>query len=275
MLTALAASSPAMASSGNRLAPPMRLGHEPPPALTMEPAKRPDTASKNCRKWRQVAQRLGETRAGATLRHAVVERSCAFAGLETGTDRIWRWPWLGSDIATDLPPNQRGTFDGWSIRCAEVGKGERCALIHQSEVVIGTTLDDIMRVTTHFVIDTIGGSERVLWRVATERPNTLWFNAARRGHKPGPRESVGIALNDRRATQAFDACSRSLCMMEADIRLGAVAASTLLGGNPITLRLAPLGQAAFDVTVPAAGFSGALSELARLKRREEHAIRRP
>jgi hypothetical protein len=265
----------AVEAAGDRFVPPMRLGHEPPSAALIKPVKRPETASKTCRKWRQVAQRLGETHAGAALRHAVVERSCAFAGLDTGADEIWKWPWLGGDVANDLPPLERGAYETWTIRCARVGRGERCALIQRTDVQIGLSPEDILRVTTHFVIDTIGGAERVLWRVSTERAGANWFGAAKRGQRATSRESVQVMLPDKRTTEPFDACSASLCMMEADIRVGAVAAAALIGGRSIVLHFHPTTTVSFDVTVSATGFGNALAELARLKRREEHAIRTP
>lgn len=242
------------------------------PTETIQPVRRPaKAAGSNCRKWRHVASRLGETYAGVTLRRAVVEKACALAGLDGAEDAIWAWPWLGGEIDAALPPRLHTQAGPWIIRCANVGRRERCALIYAALLPLGAGDHDAMRITTHFVIDTIAGQQRLLWRVLAERVSGDWYGVARRASQPSPREVVRVGLAQRTIDEPFDGCSGSGCLMEADVRVGADAANQLWEGHALKLTLTPRLDFSFDLIIPATGFRVGLGELARLKRREEHA----
>jgi invasion protein IalB len=140
---------PALAAAGNSMAtigPPMRLG------VTDAAPRRTDlarlqTPQNNCRKWRRIAERLGETFAGLRLRQSVVDRACLFAatelasvtggtnGADTSFDHLWAWPWADGAIDPSLPPRLHTTHGDWHIRCGQAGRRERCALIHETVAV--------------------------------------------------------------------------------------------------------------------------------------------
>jgi len=250
----------------------MGLGVEPPTETGLPPGKSTRGAGSTCRKWRRVADRLGETHAGVTLRRAVVEKACALAGLDSPDDAVWAWPWLGGAIDAALPPRLHKSDGPWAIRCAEVGRRERCALIYTALLPLGTDEADAMRITTHFVIDKIAGHQRLLWRVLAERLGGDWYGVARRAARPAATEVVRVALTHRQVEEPFDGCSGAGCLMEADVKVGAEAAAQLLDGQALRLTLTPRAGLAFDLVIPATGFRAGLDELARLKRREEHAV---
>lgn len=259
------------ATASGRFESRMRLGVDL-PLETVRPSPKPQaSAGSTCRKWRRVASRLGETFAGVSLRRSVVEKSCAFAGLDSGGETIWAWPWRGGDIADDLPPRLHVSSGDWSIRCASVGPRERCALIHVAETPLWSAETDNLRTTTHFVIDTIGGQQRVLWRVLVERAAPEWYGLAKQRTRPKSTESVQFEFSGRAHVEPFDACTGARCLMEAGVVVAAEAATQLWEGRSVTLRLSPSAELALDITLPAGGFRAGLKELGRLKGREDHA----
>jgi invasion protein IalB len=208
---------------GQNLGGPMRLGVTDPAPRRPELARQ-QTPQSNCKKWRRIAERLGETYAGLRLRQAVVDRACLFADIElasapaaaeSGSDRVWAWPWADGAIDPSLPPRLHANYGDWSIRCGLAGRRERCALIHEAMIPergtergpetgrsearltpiaqtpiaetpiagVGSAAVPVAataqaRVVTHFVIDTISGHSHVVWRVFVERGDSTWFRGA-------------------------------------------------------------------------------------------------
>ncbi|MEQ1612354.1 MAG: hypothetical protein ABL904_06345 [Hyphomicrobiaceae bacterium] len=233
------------------------------------------TPAQKCGKWRRIADRLGETYAGIRLRKSVVARTCAFADQAAAEETVWAWPWAATEIDGELPPRLHQEHQAWTIRCGQAGRRERCALIHEMAANIqpGNGAADHSRIISHFVIDEIGGKERVLWRVFAERTEAHWF-------EPGGRmTSLGPAANVVRARagaimvrKTFDDCGRRGCQMEAEVGVGARIASRLWDGGNIKIDLRPAPGIVFNQIIPAAGFRRGLIELSRLKRQEQRVL---
>ena len=248
----------------------MRLGVDAPDE-TARPAKaaRRQTAGNECRKWRSLASRLGETYAGVRLRRTMVERACAFAEPDAVEEAVWSWPWRdGGEIDPALPPKLHLRSGAWTIRCGLAGRRERCAAIYETKVAVaGPSGSEIVPVTTHFVIDTIVGEQRVLWRVLG--PWSVDWKAA--GREPGlrPASLVRVGLGPTPREAPYASCTSAGCLMEANVRLSAEVATHLWEGRTPTIAMTPRPDVLLELTLPARGFRAALGELSRMKRREE------
>jgi invasion protein IalB len=236
----------------------------------------PPSPAQKCNKWRRIADRLGETYAGVRLRRSVVERVCALADQKPSDDTVWSWPWRRGDIDADLPPRLHGTFETWTIRCAAVGVRERCALIHEGLATRSSTStgpDGAARLITHFVIDDIGGQERLLWRVFVERAQPDWFaNPAGWRPKRGARRGVSAVVGTFAITEPFGQCGRGGCLMEAEVSAGAKVAARLTEGADLRIDVQPLPSHGITRAVPAVGFAAGLKELVQLKRQERRLL---
>ena len=235
------------------------------------------TPAEKCKKWRRIAHRLGETYAGVRLRRSVVARTCAFADQVAAEEPVWSWPWAGPEIDGALPPRVHQNFQSWTIRCGHVGVRERCALIHEADANIepGSGGANRIRIVSHFVIDEVGGQERVLWRVFAERAEPHWFD------ERGGLSLLEPASNLVRAhagaimvRKAFDDCGRQGCQMEADVGSAARVATRLWEGGDLKLDLRPVPGILLNQVVPAAGFRSGLIELSHLKRQEHRILAR-
>jgi hypothetical protein len=246
-----------------------------------------------CAKWRRIADRLGETYAGVRLRRTVVARVCAFADEAPRDDQIWAWPWGGSgsgsgsgqELDGELPPRLHATFAAWSIRCGPVDGNfrsrasgdpatdrERCALISEAVAEVPAAVAT-GRIVTHFVIDHIGGEDRVLWRVYVERAEPHWFDAASTGRSDAASDPVFQARAGTLAVQkSFDGCGRAGCLLEADVAVGGRIAARLADGAGIEIDVRPAPGVLVTRAVAAEGFRAGWRELARLRRSERRLL---
>jgi invasion protein IalB len=289
--TALRAQTP-NPSAANPLTGQMRLG-----VFGNEPPKRRGpvavvTPRSNCLKWRRIAERLGETFAGLRLRQSVVDRACLFAESElyaASNDRVgrephfahlWAWPWAQGAIDPELPPRLHATYGDWSIRCGNVGPKERCALIHETSAASAQDVaaaSGSTKVTTHFVIDTIGGQSQVLWRVFAARRSDGWFvdgAAASPTNSQSPHALVRFTAGALTGAKRFDGCSAAGCLMEADVTSSARVATRLWEGGGADITLSPADGLTMTAPVSSNGFRSGLGELGRLKRAEDNVIAR-
>lgn len=229
-------------------------------ANPVEPVRR---SGANCRRWRSLAARLGETYAGHQLRHVVATKLCAFSD-DVTEDDVWGWPWRHHDVRADLPPQRHGQFGSWEIRCGQLGPRRRCALSLETTMAAG--LDPEARpihVVSHIVIDKVAGRESVLWRVHLA-PDSGSVEAA---------GGIAVQYGDRETTERFDACGRRGCMAEAEPKLSAEVASWLWAGRSMTISLGRTETGTPQMGVlPAYGFQHGLTELIRLRRHETRAV---
>jgi invasion protein IalB len=228
------------------------------------------TPASKCGKLRRIASRLGETHAGVILRNTLIERTCAFADISPG-ETPWGWPWSAAGLNADLPPRIHASYGAWTIRCGSTGQSERCALIHQGEVNVAPLPGALDRVNliSHFVINHIGGQERVLGRVFVERAESHWFgDAASMLDVPTHVEPIRVNLGGRIVHEPFDGCSRAGCLMEADVATSSSMATLLSDGTSAALEVRPSAGVVLYASVSAAGFRQGLQELTRLKRAE-------
>jgi invasion protein IalB len=283
-------------SASWRMDQPMRLGVTDATPRRSEVARQ-QTPQNNCRKWRRIAERLGETYAGIRLRQSVVDRACLFAatelasvtggisGTETSFDHLWAWPWADGAIDPALPPRLHATYSDWTIRCGQAGRRERCALIHETVAVSGgvdqtpSSSPSSAKVVTHFVIDTIGGHAHVVWRVFVERSETGWFSAASSTERNGTADLtradlVQFSSGTISGAKRFDGCSAAGCLMEADMTTSARLATRLWEGQGGELKLEPVPGVTLTAPVSANGVRAGLAELARLKRSEDKVLAR-
>jgi invasion protein IalB len=281
---------------------PMRLG-----VTDATPRRSQQTPQNNCRKWRRIAERLGETFAGLRLRQSVVDRACLFAatelasitggvgGAESGLDHLWAWPWADGAIDPALPPRLHTAHGDWHIRCGQAGRRERCALIHETVAVrhieVASMADSELpastpvgaaqtKVVTHFVIDTIAGHAHLVWRVFVERGTGNAFDVTNpaSGSEPSRTDLVRFSSGTMAGAKRFDACSSAGCLMEADMTTSARLATRLWEGNNGELTFNHVGNPTGSVTMTAAisskGVRAGLAELARLKRSEDKVLAR-
>jgi invasion protein IalB len=265
------------------------------------------TPQNNCRKWRRIAERLGETFAGLRLRQSVVDRACLFAatelasvtggvsGADSGFDHLWAWPWADGAIDPALPPRLHTTHGDWHIRCGQAGRRERCALIHETVAVRAVEVASITeptllvatsasapptKVVTHFVIDTIAGHAHVVWRVFVERGNghAVDMNNPAVGTEPTRGDLVRFSSGPMAGAKRFDACSSAGCLMEADMTTSARLATRLWEGQNGELSFNAVSDSgtgvALSATISAKGVRAGLAELARLKRSEDKVLAR-
>ena len=284
----------------------MRLGVTDAPLRRSELARQ-QTPQNNCRKWRRIAERLGETFAGIRLRQSVVDRACLFAatelasvtggigGTETGFDHLWSWPWADGAIDPALPPRLHATHGDWTIRCGQAGRRERCALILETvamrnpeavavdapltgELVAPALVAPGANVVTHFVIDTIGGYSHVVWRVFVERTESGWFgrpgDPAASGGELSRADLVRFSSGSMSGAKRFDGCSSAGCLMEADITTSSRLATRLWEGNSGELNLSPNHGVTMTAKISPYGLRAGLAELARLKRSEDKILAR-
>ncbi len=249
---------------------PMGLGVEAPVERSYRVSGAPTKPIDKCRQWRRIANRLGETYAGVRLRQSIVERVCAFADQDVdAVVSIWSWPWAQGGFEGELPPRIRGRFGGWTIRCGAEGVRERCAIVHEALANAGLAAagSERIRVITHFVINDIGGQERVLWRVFVERADDRWFAGT---DSPTDRLAnvVRYRLGSSALSEPLAGCGTSGCLMEADIRAGSRAASSLWDGRALDLDVRPTPGVVLAWQVPASGFKLGLRELVRLRQSE-------
>ncbi len=276
--------------------PPMRLGVSDPTPRRSDLA-RLQTPQNNCRKWRRIAERLGETYAGVRLRQSVVDRACLFAatelasvtggvnGLESAFEHLWAWPWADGAIDPALPPRLHTTHGDWQIRCGQAGRRERCALIHETvalrTVEVASIADPALhattaastpqtKVVTHFVIDTISGHSHLVWRVFVGRDADHSNDLA----EPSRAELVRFSSGTTTGAKRFDACSSAGCLMEADMTTSSRLATRLWESNNGELTLSPAGGGSMTASISSNGVRAGLAELARLKRSEDKVLAR-
>jgi hypothetical protein len=254
------------------LSSPMRLGVNAAPDLQPLiarsagfPATRSVRAMRTCRSWRAMTDRLGETFIAARLRHTVLPNACAHDAVDAHEDR-WAWPWGPasrdghSGLDGDLPPRIAAAHGAWQVRCGRAGRRERCALVQSGSLeatAAGTSAP--VPFTTHFVIDAVGGEERLIWRLHVRqadptRTRDIDWNA--------PAGSVDLRVGDYMTTAPFSVCSAAGCMLELDLKAGAEIASRMWDGETLQLRVRMpqrIGQPASSPPMPQ--LSGTISPL--------------
>ncbi len=219
----------------------------------------PVRSPKDCRRWRAVAARLGETYAGFRLRQTVVARVCAFTE-ETADDDHWSWPWRDAELRAELPPRLHALFGDWQVRCGRAGRRSRCVLAVSSALLGSPDPDqDDLPLMAHFVIDQVGGREVLLWRLH------VVADIVRTG-------GLDVVLGKRRTNETFDVCGRIGCIVETETRLSTDAANWLWDGKSIGVRLGVAGPGEFRAILPATGFRAGLAELMRLRRLETRSL---
>jgi invasion protein IalB len=233
-------------------------------------AKRlPVTNSRDCRRWQNAAERLGETYGGYRLRAIVEHYGCASLATEPDGQRTaWDWPWVHPQAGASLPPQLHARFGHWQIRCDTVASRRRCALSSEVplELVQGNARRSVGLIITHFVIDNVSGRETMLWRVHTMGVATLAEHATRGA-------LVSYSLGGPAFSHPFANCYASGCLMEAPLATGAAAATRLWEGGQISLSLPALlakvrGAGGYIASIDATGFRDAFRELVKLRRTE-------
>ncbi len=229
-----------------------------------------------CKRWRAVADSLGETFAGYTLRRTVVRRNCEMFGPDEATATRWDWPWNGLERGRIVPPRAHRAYGDWTIRCGQGPNRRRCALIHDAAAGDASAPSG-PRMSTHFVIDRVAGREVLLWRlfvpaVAAAAPARLEF--ARAG-AVDPLQPVSLGSPEMRFKlgpalpwEKFPVCAAIGCLMEISAERAGQAATHLADGLPLGLELRRAGGESLPVSLPAVGFAPALGELIRLRRAE-------
>ena len=228
-----------------------------------------------CKRWRAVADTLGETFAGYTLRRTIVRRNCEMFGPDDATAR-WDWPWNGLERGRMMPPRSHRVYGDWAIRCGMGLNRRRCALMHDTppgEAVAASS----PRISTHFVIDRVAGREVLLWRLFV--PSAGAINPALLGLEEAGSEdalqpaSLGATemrfkLGPALPWEKFPVCAAGGCLMEISAERAGKAATHLADGLPLGLELRRAGAEALPINLPALGFARALTELIRLRRAE-------
>jgi invasion protein IalB len=230
-----------------------------------------------CGRWRAAASRLGETYAGHLLRETVIRRECRFHEADR-VEETWDWPWASLSGGRVVPPRLHADLGAWEIRCGSAGTRRRCALLHRSPILADQEMDEAEpAIVTHFVIDSVGGRESLLWRMfvpaEVSSPGPPPAGAGRSGasSKRPSHGTVRYRLSDAERTEPFPVCTRSACLMEANIHHAGDVATRLWDGQPVNLHIRLRSEAPLDVTLPAAGFRAGLKELVRLRREEARA----
>ena len=261
---------------------PMRLGRPFESQGTDDGARSRRSAKEKCTRWRAIAQHLGESYAGYTLRSGVVRRMCDGPLVDHGSDS-WDWPWAGLAQGRLLPPRSHKTFENWQIRCGAGVWRHRCAAI-SSLATSHRNADGSRRspMIAHFIIDMVAGRESVLWRlyVPTEAEVEADADTVAAGLPPGAsagaeggllrdfaaiRYSIGAKAYEER----FVACGRDGCLMEAALAASSEIATRLWDGIAIDLKVAGQGRQVIQSILPSRGFRAALSELMRLRQTVE------
>lgn len=242
--------------------------------------------AERCRRWRVVADRLGDTFAGHTLRKTVVHRHCGL--FEEPASERWAWPWSEFEQQRTAPLKLHKNFGAWAIYCATAGDHKRCALIHEGVTsTLASDRADKGQLSTHFVIDRVAGREMLLWRlivpiagsahtgvavaglaIPTDRLPAIRNTADSQAKLPASGWTAKFHLADGEHKESFLACRAVGCLMEARGEVAGAVATNLAEGKAITLGITGHGQPTRMVTVPARHFDSALAELIRLRRAE-------
>lgn len=231
-----------------------------------------------CRKWRRMADRLGETYAGHALRTSVLREVCGMLEPERASE-AWDWPWSGLARGRIVPPRHVRTHGAWELRCGTAGQRRRCAILAAlGGPGVRTAEGEPARPVAHFVIDTVAGRETLLWRlfVPAERGTAVSElggardapTASDASFSAGRRGSVRYKVGEREHAESFPLCVQAGCLMEASVARGGTVATLLWEGRPLDLVVEPESGRRLELQLPAAGFRAAFAELLRLRREE-------
>jgi invasion protein IalB len=272
-----------------------------PRGLVVSPRAAPNQPHVDCRRWQLLTSYLGETLAGRRLRQTMTGDLCRQSGQDAAS--IWDWPWSGGALSATLPPRVVADSGRWQVRCATVaGLGQRCALVHQFDPVRSTSepsgqgLDwaatdrDEVRagLSTHFIIDTVAGRERVIWRVfvpASQRDPAL-SELSRTDGQTAPTPDTRLADSEARKQRRWEGpvlrvadepvsqtapgyCTAVGCLLEAAPRQSTVVANRLIESSTIAVRIEGVGSwPTIEVSLPATGFRAGFAELVSQRRAE-------
>ena len=261
-------------STGTGVGKPMRLGLRAEQWSDVGPAPTVPRLPSQCRKWQSMAIQLGETFAGYTLRHTVLQRVCGDLG-DGRIEESWDWPWAGFASGRMAPPRMLRTIEAWDIRCGRAGARQRCAMLHEEPAASATPA-----IVTHFVIDLVAGRESVLWRVfvATDggdvRPNASQAGQPEMLPARASTRTIRYRLGETEYAERFSKCVAAGCIMEANLVRAGQVATRLWDGNDVMLAITPASGDVVELSLPARGFRAAFAELVRQRRDEFHAGRR-
>jgi invasion protein IalB len=234
-----------------------------------------------CRKWRRMADRLGETFAGHTLRHSVLRDVCGLFEAER-PDEAWDWPWSSLARGRVLPPRHLRTHGAWEVRCGAAGKRRRCALVALLDGPVLRLPDGGAEPpVAHFVIDRVAGRESLLWRVfvPADRGTAVTVLGGREAGivndmsaaAPIGKGTVRYKIGEREYAERFPVCAEAGCIMEANVASGGAVATRLWDGQAVDLAIESSSGRRLDLQLPAVGFRAAFADLMRLRREERRA----
>ena len=226
-----------------------------------------------CRKWQLMALQLGETFAGYTLRHTVLQRLCGDLG-DTRLEESWDWPWSGFTNGRMTPPRMVRSIEAWDIRCGKAGARQRCAMLHADPDPADAPVSQNPAVVTHFVIDMVAGRESVLWRVFVGAEAAAKVSAGEPVTARASKRSIRYSLGHGDYVERFSKCEATGCIMEANLLHGGEVATRLWDGRDVALFITLASGRVVELSLPARGFRAGMAELVRLRRDELRSARR-
>ena len=234
-----------------------------------------------CRKWQSMALQLGETYAGYTLRHSILDRLCGDLG-DNRLEETWDWPWAGFANGRMAPPHMVRSIEAWDIRCGKAGARQRCTMLY-SEPAPATDIppSNSQAITSHFVIDMVAGRESVLWRVfvpASLLGNEATSHSVSGSPSPGSARASTRGIRYRLGTvdyvERFSKCAVAGCIMEANLLHAGEVATSLWDGNDVALSIIQPPGRDVDIILPSHGFRAGLADLVRRRRDELRSAKR-
>ena len=245
-----------------------------------------------CSRLKLAAERSGETYTGHMIRQRMRFGRCRSVALRQ--TNIWEWPWAHGYPRGDLPPEIRGTYGAWQVRCADRENRYRCALVQKSQ----PDNHQATEITTHFTMAKIGGKIAPVWRVWVPRLKKNWFrgptpegaakwehmltrcvrnrtkftnclNRARARFTDRRTREVWFALNTELRNLNFTKCVAEGCMVETPIGMSARAYAGFMRGQTASIKLYPLGDMPVRFQIRPNGFHEALEALSMIDQTEK------
>ena len=240
-----------------------------------------------CQRWSTAAAGLGETFAGHALRELLIARHCVLIQPAVAS-LAWDWPWSGLDSGEAMPPRLHRAIGAWQIRCGSGASDKRCALLQVASAAERggdgdeLTLGQLAPISTHFVIDRVGGREVMLWRLFVPR----WQRGVAGGATgretvsdidrietslDGDGGDVRFSIGQKRHAERFTTCASAGCIMEVGAARAGRVATGLAAGLALVLEIEEPAEPPLAIEISAVGFAEGLKELIRLR----HAERQP
>jgi len=141
-----------------------------------------------CSRLRLSAEHSGETYAGHMMRQRMHFGPCRAIAVSQ-EKHLWNWPWAHGAPRADLPPDLKGTYGAWDLRCMDRDTRSRCALVQsvkptEKREIIGSvkhtehserTEHQGAGITSHFTMAIVRGKAMPVWRVWIPRAKKNWF----------------------------------------------------------------------------------------------------